>query len=688
VTRSRIVSCALSCIAAALGGCGAPGTNDEAQVAEVSGALVDAARAVAPFGGPGSAETALIVCAATGHRVIAYNLNDPDHITTSGVTRGASIMGWSWSAGSGINDAFAPPQRLAPPVAASCASQLFNPDPCWPVLWGDPGLGQVTGTNQVFMTNLAVPNRQVPASGVLTGSIGGGACIARSVDGGQTFTISSLDCVHDAAYSRYDGSDVTGTVAGGPVFAAFRNSPNNTIDVYRAPTPTSRFVRLPNPFPGLVMNDHPRMRAMGGTLLLMAADASGTLWLQAYSGGGWGTISPNWPKRIATDYGFGRSGYTTVGLVTLRIGAQYDLAGTGRFGADPLVVVLYGAQTSGRSFLKEADCHPFSSLQDACSPGATIDPGVNAFHPALAVANITIPGSGGAFSQVWQAAWSQQDGTASAPGSQIAVYSGLLGTGAPALAGQRETGFESPCTLPGNYWGDYNTHVGVYQPSADANPLFWTAFADSTDATGASVCNGSGPINVSATWINYPGSKFDAGQFLDQNYNFSGSDWDPPTGPGQAYFKGQCSPGFQQLGLSKSPATGRTNSILCQMVAPSQFPGTYAAMLAVPGDQRRAGRIGDWDYGYYKLECGNNEYVSGSSENFVTHQFHAVRCSSSPGLGNTGCYTRAFDSSGAAGDGDWDPGFYKAECAPSEYVAGVSVDTASGDPHAVLCCPR
>jgi hypothetical protein len=677
----------------AFGGCGMA-TNDgddDADLAMRPEALVTGGRSVTLLTGARARETATVVNGATGHKVVTYNFTDPAHVSSSGaVTRGASEMGWSWSAGPNINDAFEAPQRMAPPTATNCQGNVFNPDPCWPILWGDPGLGEVPGTSRMFLTNLAAPDRKMPTSGEVPDltQVLGGACIARSSDGGQTFTLSSVDCVHDADYSFYDGSDVTGTVDGGPVFAAFRNVAKNTIDVFMAATPTSLFTQLPDPFPGLLMGDQPRLRAMGGTVFLMASDADHTLWLQEYSGG-WGNISAGWPKGIATDYAYSPflQASVTIGTASLRLTAEYDLSATGRFGTDPLVVVVYAAQAASHAILKERDCHPFSPVQDACAAGATIDPGVNVFHPALAVANITIPGSGGAFSQVWQAAWSQQNGTASAPGSQVAIYSGLLGGGAATLTGRRETGFQTPCPT-GGAWGDYNTHVGFYQPTSTANPLFWTAFTDSTDATGASTCDSSTPMNISATWIDYPGTKFDDGEFFDQNYNFSGADWDPPTG-NLAYFKGQCSPDFRQLGLSKSPSSGRTFALLCQMATdPSPFPGTYAATLAVPGDQRRASRSGDWDYGFYKLECGGNEYVSGSSQNFTTRQFHGIRCAhSGRTLRNFGCYRRLFDSSGAAGDGDWSFGYYKAECGPGEYMAGVSVDTTASDPHAVLCCP-
>jgi hypothetical protein len=686
---TRATSPRTTLIAALLAvGCGAPvpGAAPDPDLRATSGALVNAGRAVTPFGGPTARETVTVVSSTTGHKVIAFNYTDPAHVTSGGtVSRGASIMGWSWSGGPGINDAFAPPQRVAPPAAASCAPQPWDPDPCWPVLWGDPGLGEVAGTSLMFMTSLAVPDRRMPASGqipdYLLGTVLGGGCVARSSDGGATFTIASADCLHDEGYSAYDGSDVTGTVPGGPVFAAFVNVVHKTIDVWMAPTPTAPFTKLPNPFPNLAMREHPRLRWMSitGILLLLAGDESGRLWLQEYSGG-WGNVSASWPKLVGSDYD--TTGSVSIGSTSLRVTAQYDLMGTQTYAGDTRVIVLYATKPSAHTVLKEASCNPYSPVQSPCVGGATIDRGVNVFHPAVAVANITNPGSGQTWSTVWQAAWSQQSGNAKSPGNQVAIFSGLLGAGSVALTGRRETGFGTPCPTNGNFWGDYNTRLGVYQAAPTSYPLFWTAFSDSTDPSGASGCNADGPINVSASWINYPGTKFDAGEFMDQDYNFSGIDWD------FLYFKGQCLGEFALQGLSMQPGTGLAHGILCQMSSPTQFPGDPVATLVLPYDQRRAFRNGDWDWGYYKLECGANEYVAGVSQNYLDHSVHAVRCARSPVLQDAACFPRFFTSSGLAGDGDWDYGFFKAECTASEYVAGVSVDPGTLNLHAILCCSR
>jgi len=51
------------------------------------------------------------------------------------------------------------------------------------------------------------------------------------------------------------------------------------------------------------------------------------------------------------------------------------------------------------------------------------------------------------------------------------------------------------------------------------------------------------------------------------------------------------------------------------------------------------------------------------------------------------CNTAAFNSSDPlTGLGDWDPGYYKAECPAGWYTQGVSQST-SGALNSLLCCP-
>lgn len=70
------------------------------------------------------------------------------------------------------------------------------------------------------------------------------------------------------------------------------------------------------------------------------------------------------------------------------------------------------------------------------------------------------------------------------------------------------------------------------------------------------------------------------------------------------------------------------------------------------------------------------------------NRFHAVRCATGTGLSDS-CNVRTFDGAddrGSLSSGDWDYGAYKGECSDSEYVAGVSINPSTGRPHSLLCC--
>jgi hypothetical protein len=218
-------------------GCGSvPDTGEGESVGSASDKLVSAGRAVTPFGSPNAAETAIAITPFNGtyNKVVAFNYDDPAHISYTSTTRttssGASGIGWNYSIGADTTNNFtATPKRLTPPFG-------------WPILWGDPGLGD-SGNGRVFMTTLAVPQFRMPAGGgTISGSLEpylGGACVARSSDGGQNFSVAASDCLHDASYNFYDGSDVIGTTPTGQVAAAFFSVNLSRIDVWIAPTPTS-----------------------------------------------------------------------------------------------------------------------------------------------------------------------------------------------------------------------------------------------------------------------------------------------------------------------------------------------------------------------------------------------------------------------------------------------------------------
>jgi beta-glucanase (GH16 family) len=161
-------------------------------------------------------------------------------------------------------------------------------------------------------------------------------------------------------------------------------------------------------------------------------------------------------------------------------------------------------------------------------------------------------------------------------------------------------------------------------------------------------------------------------------------------------YKADCGYAAAMTGLSANPSGGTPRSQLCTNYG-TQFSDNGVATLTdvAWGEHRRATRdvyvVGqtDWDVGYYKSECGLNEYVSGVSQT-PGGNIHGLRCSSAgmTNSGKNGCETHLVtqEDRGYAGSGDWDVGYYKSECSWGKTVVGVSASTSTGKPHKILCC--
>src|SRR5262249_26844036 len=128
-------------------------------------------------------ETAVNVSNFAAKSVITVSSNDGTDTdatilytsSTRKVLKGTSLMGWSYSQDSGATWKFG--GKLAPPAG-------------WSVLWGDPAITRShLDQRYVFLSNLAIPDSKFPAGGIdgPVNSYMGGACIARSTDGGITF---------------------------------------------------------------------------------------------------------------------------------------------------------------------------------------------------------------------------------------------------------------------------------------------------------------------------------------------------------------------------------------------------------------------------------------------------------------------------------------------------------------------
>ena len=97
-----------------------------------------------------------------------------------------------------------------------------------------------------------------------------------------------------------------------------------------------------------------------------------------------------------------------------------------------------------------------------------------------------------------------------------------------------------------------------------------------------------------------------------------------------------------------------------------------------------------WDGGFWKVECGLNEFVSGVSQQMVDGALvQAVRCSTGYGSA-TSCERRIVDAGvGYTGTfNDWDYVYYKADCPDTKVVVGVTIKPADGRVRSILCCNR
>jgi hypothetical protein len=243
----RTVGCALPIVAALLIGCAGPAVrvtgDDKSDPTWHSGQ----SESVVNFSGSQNIITVSDNDETDTQSTIKYTQTDRR------VKVGASLLGWSYSTNGGAS--WTHGGKLAPTNG-------------WSVLWGDPSItNDFADARYVFIANLAVPNSKMPSSGVISGYLDppdqeaylGGACIARSEDGGIHFAIAQ--CVTDNS-DFYDGSSIVaaGSSYDRRVFAAFRDVDANKIDVWSAPNDTGTFTLMPNPFPGMTIVSHPRLR--------------------------------------------------------------------------------------------------------------------------------------------------------------------------------------------------------------------------------------------------------------------------------------------------------------------------------------------------------------------------------------------------------------------------------------------
>ncbi len=467
VPSRRLTAAAAVSLALALNGCASIGV-----VTGQTGATLEAMQS----------ETSATTSYAGGKHRVVVSFNDETGNggavvygpTSRTINQGASLMGWSYSEDKGKTWTYG--GKVAPPSG-------------WSVLWGDPAM-TTSGASYavVFLSNLAIPDSKFPAGGIdgyvtygAKGAYIGGACIARSTDGGRTFAnyqcLSNTEAVADDPDASkghfYDGGSMASTPKG-EVFAAYIDISSRVIRVWRAPSHNGQFELLGDPFPGLVAATHPRLRASQDGWLYAATKvvASGgyVVYVNRWRNGQWGQAVQ--ASELAVGYPVIDLGTTVQGsALKIRTGPQFsfDVGAASEGGKDAVRFLYTRRSASGRLYVEgsacAADltgCHPVPGWKSGpSSPEATP---LDVFNPSVAAWRgfIGLPPH-------WTSSFYQRFG------SQVTT----VGLSRMNLAYVNGSALGIPinlvkditvCSDTRGYWGDYDDmlHVGF----DDTTPVF------------------------------------------------------------------------------------------------------------------------------------------------------------------------------------------------------------------------
>jgi hypothetical protein len=245
----------------------------------------------------------------------------------------------------------------------------------------------------------------------------------------------------------------------------------------------------------------------------------------------------------------------------------------------------------------------------------------------------------------------------------------------------------------------YLDKVSIHRTSGTSTQTFLTkilglneSFVDNENKITIKVTALGDTANVNVTFGSIPETLSAFTFFKNDNTDqVKYADWDPQ------YWKGNCQAYSETVGLSAAISNKRPNSIACLIKNSSTTTasGEFVKSLgSATSDARSFSRNNDWDAGYYKWECGLNEYVSGFSQHATTNQLHKIRCAKGAFTngGQNSCETRFVsnggDDRGSKVGGDWDPNFYKSQCSAGKIIFGVSIYPSTKMPHKILCCNK
>jgi hypothetical protein len=252
------------------------------------------------------------------------------------------------------------------------------------------------------------------------------------------------------------------------------------------------------------------------------------------------------------------------------------------------------------------------------------------------------------------------------------------------------------CQPAGNtYSADFYTALGQYYGVQLGGGT--TAFANVHGIDGTDFLLQTLRVNPPSRTQGYCASGY-GGVFWGHNFGYSHSpvgDWAPGR------YKGECLSGQALAGISRYTSAPQAHAVMCNSTWNSanfvQSSSSCSPIFFDPGDHRLYTGDSDWDYGYYKAECGQNQFVAGVSQS-TSGVVNGILCCTPPSPGavtHQGCQRELVNSTLDAPPDptwDWDNGYYKATCSYSDggvlagYVAGVSANVSSGTVHGILCC--
>lgn len=154
--------------------------------------------------------------------------------------------------------------------------------------------------------------------------------------------------------------------------------------------------------------------------------------------------------------------------------------------------------------------------------------------------------------------------------------------------------------------------------------------------------------------------------------------------------KAECAPGERIVGVSKYTAPPyKGHGALCAQANPATHPhASCTTYVFANGDARGTTSTGEWAAGYHKGECAADEYMAGISQT-PDGKLDAILCCKGA-VAHNNCAAPIFLDTSAresTATGEWDPGYWKGECGPGRYAAGISRQMdAWWSGFSLLCC--